>query len=177
MKKKLISVLLTVFFVSLMLSNATAQPVKLDISGTQAGTTTISFQGLNDEGIYTQIATGVGQVTLNIDGSSTPLVLKTSSEIMLVINTKTDDGVIHFYMKFAKIVNGEEIGTFEGQLNGHTLTYAYQTNGYPVYPAQTETYIHGVLQGTGIYEDQKMMLDGIRVLGKPLAWQGILFIN
>ena len=174
MKRNTIFVLFALVFISLMMSTAMAQPVKKEVSGTQSGTTVISFQELNDEGIYTQIATGSGTVTINIEGYSSPMILKTTSEITLVINTKTDDGVIHFDMKFAKIVDDTEVGAFEGQVNGHTITYAYAPNGYPIYPAQTESYIHGVLQGTGIYDGQKLALDGTRVIGKALTWEGIL---
>jgi hypothetical protein len=177
MKKSLLCLMFALLVISLTLSTAAAQPQKLYVSGTQSGSSAIIYQSLTDGGIYTQCASGTGQVTLNIEGSSTPLVLKTSSEISLIVNTKTDKGVIHFDMKFAKIVDGAEAGSFEGQINGHTLTFAYLSNGYPNYPAQTESYIHGVLQGTGIYEGQKLTLDGIRVIGKPLAWEGFLSVN
>jgi opacity protein-like surface antigen len=173
-KKILLTSLIALLVVSFAVSAVAASPDKLAVTGTQIGSTTVISQDLNKGGIYSQFGEGTGQVTLNIEGSTTPLVLKTNSEITLKINTKTDQGVIHFHMKWSKIVNNVEVGAFEGQINGHTLTYAYLPNGYPNYPAQTESYIHTVLQGSGIFSEQKLTLDGIRTIGQPLKWEGFL---
>ena len=175
MKARILLISLLVILIgSLAASVASAAPEKITITGTQAGTTTILSQELNEGGIYDYEANGAGSVTLTITGQSSPLILATSSEISLTINTKTDDGVIHFVMKWAKMSGGIEIGAFTGQINGKTKTYAYLPNGYPNYPAQTESFIHAVLQGSGIYEGQTLMLDGTRVLGQPLKWEGFL---
>jgi len=166
--------LLALLIASLAVSVACASPEKVAVTGIQLGSTAVVSQEFNNGGVYFHEASGTGSVTLSITGQSAPLVLVTTSQISLVINTKTNDGVIHFVMKWAKMSGGTEIGAFSGQINGKTETHAYLPNGYPNYPAQTESFIHAVLQGSGIYKGETLMLEGTRVLGEPLKWEGFL---
>ena len=168
----LVSLLIVAFGVSTMVVAAENSPERIAVTGTQMGTS-VTSSDLNDGGIYHQDGTASGTVTLTTSTGDT-YKLKSSSDVDLMVNTKTDDGVIHFDMKWVLLSGTVEIGTFEGQINGQTITYAYLPNGYPNYPAQTAVYLHTVLHGSGVFDGQTLKLDGVKLVNQPLKWEGLL---
>lgn len=104
-----------------------------------------------------------GMTTINIPGSPS-LVLKTSGDLFGMVNFKTGDGVMHCKSVWKYPAVGTVVGTFEGEFTADT------TGGYPA----TYSTMHCVLQGTGIFEGQTLMLSGEMTPPAPGLMEGFL---
>jgi hypothetical protein len=160
--------------VALLLAAMFVAPVfakrKVAVTATQMGTGSGEEGWLVDHGIYQYRGwEGAGMVTLRIPGQ-TPLVGASSS----VFSGKTTftqeppdpqaEGMTHLKMMWTFTGEGTT-GTFEGQMQRKTI-------GVPVI---THVEAHVVLQGTGNFEGQTLILsyEG----PPPLQWEGFLITS
>ncbi len=126
-----------------------------------------------------------GTVSFYVTSTSIPDYIFTAyTEFNGTINTKTDNGVINQKMVWKYIVEGQVVGTFEGEAKVTTTTYLYNpATGYPRPQFSTNIY-HAVLQGTGMFKGQTLKISGIRPAvdismpvntpANPVAWEGTL---
>jgi hypothetical protein len=77
------------------------------------------------------------------------------------VNLKNGNGVLHY----SAVINLGD-GTFEGDVNLHgefTISYLPATGGY--YASLRNGFRHGILEGTGAYEDWRIEISGSTVNG------------
>ena len=179
----------SVLFVVLVVAPVMAiKPLVEEVTATQVGEFkpgTLTYT-LNDGGVF--FFAGELSGTVNLDITSTTVnpdyILDVSGAISGIINTKTDDGVIHIAMVWTHKNSVDEVdGAFEGVVEAKTTTYLYVA-GIP-HPYYSTNIYHTVLQGSGIFSGQTLRIDGIRPTYDPnvfppqgppnlLTWDGTL---
>jgi hypothetical protein len=186
--KILIAPLLILLALMAIGSAAATPQTATPITATTTGTGAFTGITLNDGGIFFYDGTQTGTAKLYITSTTTPdYTLTTNLAFNGTINTKTDNGMIHYQMTWSYIVNDEVLGTFQGPAKADTTTYLYNpANGYPRAAFSTNS-LHTVLQGTGIFHGQTLKIDGIRPAvdpsmppttpSNPTTWTGILLTH
>ncbi len=182
MKAKILMVALLLTIAYMIVAPVMAQPpTVVQVTGTQSGGGVFSGIVLNDGGVFFYDAVGTG--TANLHTPTADYTFTTSSILNGTINTKTDDGVMHYKMTWTYKVGSEVKGTFEGEINAKTTTYLYAPSGNPR-PQFSTNVLHCVLQGSGDFDGQTLKLDGIRPSlpitapvtspANPVTWEGTL---
>jgi len=187
MRLKSAIILLVLLFSSVMIASVSAIPqTATEVTAFQPPfTTSYTKLILNDGGIFHYAGTGIGTVDLKI--GTTTYTLKLTEEFSTAINTKTDQGESNRKILWEYFLNGQVIGTFEGQGKGTTTTTLYNpVSGFPRGAFSTNIY-HAVLQGSGFFDGQTLKLDGIRPTANPTGpvtapanpttWTGILLLH
>jgi hypothetical protein len=112
--------------------------------------------------IRNQLGAGTIKLWFGSTASGTPAYVGTTSSIIeMLVNLKTGEGPIKYEMTWT--FTG---GTFEGNINGKIIA--------PTPTANIMTDLHGVLQGTGVFEGQTIQLEGSRPTGQPFTWTGTI---
>ena len=167
MNKKVLGIAVALLLVAMFVAPVFAKR-KVAVTATQMGVGSSGGESrLVDDGILQfRGAEGAGVVTLYIPGQ-TPLTGTSSSEINGKITFTQEppdpeaEGLIHLKMKWTFTGEGTT-GTFEGQM---------QRKGIGV-PVITYMEAHMVLQGTGDFKGQTLMLS--HAGPPPLHWEGFL---
>ncbi len=115
---------------------------------------------------HTRNLLGSGHIWFDKTVPSGPPTGTTTSEITIDLNVKTGVGNIKFVMTWTI-----GAGTYEGNLIG-TLVAPPYTEG----PANYNMYVHGVLQGKGVFAGQTVLVNGTRLVGQPFEWTGTIVI-
>lgn len=149
---------------------------------TSAGSVQQAF--LNEGGVFFYDMVGTGTVTLDITdyGTEPDYTFTVSTVLNGTIDTKTDEGLMHYKVLWEYIIDDEVVGTFEGEMIGKSTTTRYLPNGMPN-PYYSDNVFHCVLQGGGIFKGWTLKLDGLRpsqtypplkMFGLPLNYWGTL---
>jgi hypothetical protein len=170
MNRKVLGIAFALLLAAMFVAPVFAK-TKVAVTATQMGGSSEGESWLVDHGIYQfRGAIGAGMVTLNIPGQP-PLIGTSSSVVNGKITFEHPEpgpwleavGIMHLKMVWTFTGEGTT-GTFEGQMNRKGI-------GMPM------TYIeaHMVLQGTGDFEGQTLMLSYAGP--PPLNWEGFLLTS
>jgi len=108
---------------------------------------------------------GTAKLWINSAPPAAPTYTATTTSVNDInLNMKTGQGD-----STAKVTYNLGTGTFEGVICGKISGPPF-TMGLQYY----EINYHGVLHGTGQFEGQTMMLDGVKALGQPLIYTGTI---
>jgi hypothetical protein len=170
MDKKVLGIAAALLLAAMFVAPVFAK-TKVAVTATQMGGSSSGGEGwMVDDGIFQfRGAEGAGVVTLNIPGQD-PLSGTSSSVIngKITFTQEAPDpealGIIHLKMVWTFTGEGKT-GTFEGQMQRKAI-------GVPL------TYVeaHMVLQGTGDFEGQTLMLSA-EGPGMPVNWVGFLLTS
>jgi hypothetical protein len=158
------------------------QWLKVPVNATQAGGQISSSMEEKCGKLYINAQTaGTVKYDLNKDGTIDYTFNSTGNQ-QIIIKIKTGKGVIDFEpMRWVLLSNihdpTTEIGAFEGNVHG-TIT------GYTLTPKFAWTgVVHVVFCGSGVFEGQKLVLEGTRtkkvntdgtITWNPIYWEGFL---
>ena len=179
MKKKMLLVPVFALLMLFTVAPVMAAPAKwTPVTGTQTSAGG-AFSGivLNDGGVFFYDAVGGGTVVLHTPTAD--YTFASSSVLNGTINTKTDEGEMHYKMLWEYKVNNVVVGGFDGEQIGKSTTTKYSATGIPLPMYSTNIY-HVVLHGFGRFGGQILKLDGVRpaqtsgMTSLPVEWEGFL---
>ncbi len=172
-KVTILTVALTVLMMLVAVMPALAQPTEkkipfyaIQIPNVPPPTQPPEYSVFVTEGdtFHARNQVGAGKLWISPNAPPSAPSGTTSSIIIININLKTGEGDIKFEMTWTI-----GAGTYEGNIIGKLVGPPYASSS-----AQYNMYLHGVLHGTGVFEGQKIQLEGIRLVGQPFVWTGTI---